>query len=261
MKNGEVNTFLICTVVLSFATGMSITLIQTGYSWGTYMTFHNLADQPSQLSIADVGSTCTAQVNSNCEAGADYVWYTIDVFTPPQDQQKQNCSFNPTLGENVCTYPGMIQKLGVYGHCDVYVTGSNGNYDVDHHCTAADAAGLKPPQNMTNMTARTNTTSNITSSNDIRPLPLIPKACMSCGGSNITSSISSSSAKINLEEGIKALQSGDKQGAMTHLNAAKQAMTNASPEAIKHFEEGMKALAGGDINGAITEFHWNNTIP
>lgn len=48
---------------------------------------------------------------------------------------------------------------------------------------------------------------------------------------------------------------------MTHLDAAKQAMTNSSPEAVKHFEEGMKALAGGDINGAITEFKWNNTIP
>jgi hypothetical protein len=53
------------------------------------MTFHNLADNASQLIIADVGSTCTAQVNSNCEAGADYVWYTIGVFTPPQDEQKK----------------------------------------------------------------------------------------------------------------------------------------------------------------------------
>ena len=42
---------------------------------------------------------------------------------------------------------------------------------------------------------------------------------------------------------------------------AKEAMTNASPEAVKHFEEGMKALAGGDIIGAITELKWNNTIP
>ena len=66
---------------------------------------------------------------------------------------------------------------------------------------------------------------------------------------------------MNLEEGIKALQSGDKQGAMNHLNAAKQVMTNASPEAVKHFEEGMKDLAGGDMKGAITEFKWNNTIP
>jgi hypothetical protein len=92
MKNDEVNTFLICTVVLSIATGMGITFIQTGYAWSTHMTFHNLADRASQLSIVDaialgVDSTCTAQVNSNCEAGADYVWYTIDVsigiYMPP----------------------------------------------------------------------------------------------------------------------------------------------------------------------------------
>lgn len=181
MKNGEVKIFVICTVVFSIAIGMGITLVQRGYSWGTHMTFHNLADNASQLSIADVGSTCTAQVNSNCEAGADYVWYTIDVFTPPKDEQKQNCSYNPVLGETVCTYPSIIQKLGVYGTCDVYVTGSNGKYDVSHHCTAADAAGLKPPKNMTKMTAGTNTT----------------EVCLSCGGSNITSSNSSSSAKMN----------------------------------------------------------------
>ena len=95
------------------------------------------------------------------------------------------------------------------------------------------------------MTAGTNTT----------------EVCLSCGGSNITDSNSTNTAKMNLEEGIKALQSGDRSGAMTHLNAAKQTITNASPEAVKHFEEGMKALAGGDIIGAITEFKWNNTIP
>ena len=181
MKCGKVNIQVACTVVFSIVVGMGITLVQTGYSWDTHMTFHNLADNASQLSIADVGSTCTAQVNSNCEAGADYVWYTIDVFTPPQDEQKQNCSYNPVLGENVCTYPSLIQKLGVYGHCDVYVTGSNGKYDVSHHCTAADAAGLKPPKNMT---AGTNTTD----------------ACLSCGASKITRSNSSSSAKMNLGE-------------------------------------------------------------
>jgi hypothetical protein len=229
-------------VVLAIAIGIGMTMIKTGYAWSTHMTFHNLADNASQLIIADVGSTCTAQVNSNCEAGADYVWYTIDVFSPPQDEQKQTCTYNPVLQERVCTYPSIIRKLGVYGHCDVYVTGSNGNYNVDHHCTAADAAGLKPPQNMT---AGTNMT----------------EVCLSCGESNITNSNSSSSTKMKLEEAIKALQSGDKEGAMTHLNAAKQAMTNSSSEAIKHFEEGMKALDGGDISGAITEFKWNNTIP
>jgi len=51
MKSGKVNTFVICTVVLSIATGVGITLIQTGYSWSTHMTFHNLADNASELSI------------------------------------------------------------------------------------------------------------------------------------------------------------------------------------------------------------------
>jgi len=148
MKSGKVNTFVICTVVLSIATGMGITLIQTGYSWSTHMTFHNLADNASELSIV-AASSCTAQVNSNCEAGAEYVWYNIDVFTPPKDQQTPKCTVNPIIGPE-CVYPHLIQKAGVYGHCDVYVTGSNGNYDVTHHCTAADAAGLKPPQNQTN---------------------------------------------------------------------------------------------------------------
>jgi hypothetical protein len=181
MKNGEVKIFVICTVVFSIAIGMGITSVQPGYSWGTHMTFHNLADNASQLSIADVGSTCTAQVNSNCEAGAEYVWYTIDVYTPPKDQQTPKCQFDPATGFNTCVYPHVIQKLGVYGNCDVYVTGSNGKYDVSHHCTAADAAGLKPSQNMTRMTAGTNTT----------------EVCLSCGGSNTTSSNSSNSAKMN----------------------------------------------------------------
>jgi hypothetical protein len=182
-------TFLFCTVVLSIATGMSIMSIQTGYSWSTHMTLHNLADNVTELAIV-AASSCTAQMNSNCEAGAEYVWYNIDVFTPPKDQQTPKCTINPIIGPD-CVYPHLIQKAGVYGHCDVYVTGSDGNYDVTHHCTAADAAGLKPPQNMT---AGTNTT----------------EVCLSCGGSNNTNSNSTSTAKINLEEGMKALQSGDK---------------------------------------------------
>ena len=71
------------------------------------------------------------------------------------------------------------------------------------------------------------------------------------GGNATTTSTSGSSAKMHLEEGIKALQSGDKNGAMTHLSLAQQAMSGSPPEAIKHFEEGMKALSGGDIKGAI----------
>ncbi len=112
------------------------------------MTFHNLADNASELSIV-AASSCTAQVNSNCEAGAEYVWYNIDIFTPPKDQQTPKWPVNPVIGPE-CVYPHLIQKAGVYGHCDGYVTGSNGNYNVDHHCTAADAAGLKPSQNQTN---------------------------------------------------------------------------------------------------------------
>jgi exonuclease VII small subunit len=69
-------------------------------------------------------------------------------------------------------------------------------------------------------------------------------------GSNMTTSdTSGNSAKMNLEEGIKALKSGDNQAAMTHLDAAKQAMVPG--EAMNHFEQGMKALENGDSNGAI----------
>lgn len=41
MNIGEVNTFVICTVVLSIVVGIGITLIQTGYSWSTHKTFHH----------------------------------------------------------------------------------------------------------------------------------------------------------------------------------------------------------------------------
>jgi DNA/RNA endonuclease YhcR with UshA esterase domain len=62
---------------------------------------------------------------------------------------------------------------------------------------------------------------------------------------------SGGSVKTLLEDGIKALQSGDKEGAMTQLAAAQQAMSGSPLESIKHFEEGMKALESGDSKGAI----------
>jgi hypothetical protein len=62
---------------------------------------------------------------------------------------------------------------------------------------------------------------------------------------------SGGSVKTLLENGIKALQSGDKEGAMTQLTAAQQAMSGSPLESIKHFEEGMKALESGDSKGAI----------
>ena len=64
-----------------------------------------------------------------------------------------------------------------------------------------------------------------------------------------TSDTSGSSARMDLQEGIKALKSGDTKTAMTHLDAAKQAMVPG--EAMNHFEQGMKALENGDLNGAI----------
>ena len=68
------------TVMLSLATGIGITLIEPGYAWTIHMTFHNLADNASELSI--VGHLpVQAQINSNCESGAEYVWDNIDVFT------------------------------------------------------------------------------------------------------------------------------------------------------------------------------------
>jgi hypothetical protein len=59
------------------------------------------------------------------------------------------------------------------------------------------------------------------------------------------------SGKMHLEEGIKALESGNIQAANMHLDFAKQAMANAPANAVKHFEEGMKALGAGDSNGAL----------
>jgi hypothetical protein len=76
-------------------------------------------------------------------------------------------------------------------------------------------------------------------------------------GTNITAgnatmaNTSGTSVKMQIEGGIKSLQNGDKEGAMTQLTAAQQAMSGSSPDAIKHFEEGMKALESGDSNGAI----------
>ena len=70
-------------------------------------------------------------------------------------------------------------------------------------------------------------------------------------GSNMTGNMMGGPAKMHLEEGIKALESGNIQAANMHLDFAKQAMANAPTNALKHFEEGMKALGAGDSNGAL----------
>ena len=55
-----------------------------------------------------------------------------------------------------------FQKLGAHGtNCDVYVTGSNGKYDVSHHLTPAEMRqASKPPQNQTNGRSETPTKPN-----------------------------------------------------------------------------------------------------
>jgi hypothetical protein len=55
--------------------------------------------------------------------------------------------------------------------------------------------------------------------------------------------------KMHLEEGIKALKAGDTQGALMHLNAADQGLSDQS--AKMHLEQGIKALQGGDQQGAL----------
>jgi hypothetical protein len=59
--------------------------------------------------------------------------------------------------------------------------------------------------------------------------------------------------KMHLDEGIKALKSGDNQGAMMHLNAAEQALGGSSSDqsAKMHLDEGIKALKSGDNQGAM----------
>ena len=69
---------------------------------------------------------------------------------------------------------------------------------------------------------------------------------------NMTASnTSAGSAKMHLEEAIKALESGNKDAASTHLTAAQQAISGESDQAKMHFGEGMKAFSSGDSNGAL----------
>lgn len=53
---------------------------------------------------------------------------------------------------------------------------------------------------------------------------------------------------MHLEEGIKALESGNIQAANMHFDFARQTMVNSPTSAVEHFEEGMKALGAGDSN-------------
>jgi hypothetical protein len=124
-------------VLLLAAVGLSV----KAYAWDTHMTLHNLQEQvgeegPAELSIEGADS-CTAQAGSTCEAGADYVWYTVNLCVTSCD----DALWKTTLH-------------GVYGQCDVYVQLKNGTglqpvFDATHHCTAAEKAGLAPPSTTT----------------------------------------------------------------------------------------------------------------
>ena len=60
------------------------------------------------------------------------------------------------------------------------------------------------------------------------------------------------SPKVHLEEGIKALRSGDSQGALMHLSVADQGLSSSSDQSAKmHLDEGIKALKAGDTQGAL----------
>lgn len=62
---------------------------------------------------------------------------------------------------------------------------------------------------------------------------------------------SSSLTKIHLEEAINALEVGNKEDGSIRLNAAHQAISSLSIQAKGQFEAGMKALSTGDSNGAL----------
>jgi Flp pilus assembly protein TadD len=61
--------------------------------------------------------------------------------------------------------------------------------------------------------------------------------------------------KMHLEEGIKAMNNGDNQGALMHLNEADKGLadsTSSSDQSAKmHLDEGIKAMNNGDNQGAL----------
>jgi hypothetical protein len=93
--------------------------------------------------------------------------------------------------------------------------------------TAANMANVTPPGNATDtgMTGSDNTTS---------------------------------SARMYLEEIIKALQGADNEGAKTLITGAQVGMSNAPIDARKQFEIGLRVLNGGDISEAIKYFEAAN---
>lgn len=76
-------------------------------------------------------------------------------------------------------------------------------------------------------------------------------------GNNATSATSNSTANngggssqgnVHLDAAAKALQSGDKNGALMHMNEADKTLTGA---AKMHLDAAISALQSGDTNGAM----------
>ncbi len=57
-----------------------------------------------------------------------------------------------------------------------------------------------------------------------------------------------SQGNVHLDAAIKALQSGDTNGALMHMNQADKTLTSA---AKMHLDAAIKALQSGDTNGAL----------
>lgn len=97
---------------------------------------------------------------------------------------------------------------------------------------AAMVIGINPfafGQNSTNLTSSSN---------------------MIFSSSNSTASVnggSGSQGNVHLDAAMKALQSGDKNGALMHMNEAAKTLTGA---AKMHLDAAISALQSGDTNGA-----------
>ena len=116
-------------ILIAAISGTTFVLTQNIYAASTHMTLHNLSNNTAELwmEVPVDPPHCDAKFNSTCEAGTEYIWYTIKVSIPNAE--------SPTWEK---------QLSGVFGECDVYVTSSDGKYDAEHHCSLVDKIGLEP---------------------------------------------------------------------------------------------------------------------
>ena len=81
------------------------------------------------------------------------------------------------------------------------------------------------------------------------------------GSINITNATSSGAGSLatHMSEAIRALESGNKEAASTHLTAAQQGIASSECEQAKmHFNETMKAFSLGDSKGALKHLNAAN---